>query len=331
MASSGAEWLVEQGIGEERAVLIENGTITAARLHWSGRLTLGQVADAVVEELQPHGVWRRFGLVRFANGERAYASHMPREITEGATTRLEITRESLAERGRLKLAQATDTEKPLRAAPTLAEQLADDGYESRVVERFPPDADWAELFLEAWSGEIDFSGGGLILSDTPAMTLIDVDLRNPVQALFSNGLPAIYRTLKRFNITGNIGIDFPTLDKSDRKAIDDRLAQLLQHWPHERTAMNGFGFVQIVARMGQPSMLQRIGRDRTGAAARFALRIAERTQGAGVTLLRVHPALKARIKPEWLAELERRTGRGVRVETDPGLALEAPQAQIISL
>lgn len=325
-----AEWLVEQGIGEDRAVLLEDGTIAAARLHWPGRLTLGQVEEAVVEELQPHGVWRRFGLVRFPNGERAYAARMPRETTQGATVRLEITRESLAERGRLKLAQATDTEKPLRPAPSLAEQLADEGYEYRVVDRFPHEADWGELFLEAWSGEVDFHGGGLILSDTPAMTLIDVDLRNPVQALVSNGLPAIYRTLKRLNITGNIGIDFPTLDKSDRKVIDDRLAQLLQYWPHERTAMNGFGFVQIVARMGQPSMLQRVGRDRAGAAARFALRMAERIQGAGVTLLTVHPAVKARLKPEWLAELERRTARSVRVETDPGLALEAPSAQIVA-
>ena len=177
---------------------------------------------------------------------------------------------------------------------------------------------------------MEFLGGGLIVSDTPAMTLIDVDLRNPVQALVSNGLPAIWRTLRRLNISGNIGIDFPTLDKSDRKVIDDRLAQLLQDWPHERTAMNGFGFVQIVARMGQPSILQRVGRDRSGAAARFALRMAERTQGAGVTLLTVHPAVKAKLRPEWLAELERRTGRSLRVEPDPGLALEAPNAQLVS-
>lgn len=325
-----AEWLIEQGIGEERAVLVEGGVIVAARLHWPGGLTLGQIEDAFVEELQPHGIWRRLGLVRFANGERAYAARMPRETTQGATVRLEITREALAERGRLKLAQGTSTDKPLRPAPTLAEQLANEGHACRIVDRFPAEVDWGELFLEAWSGEVEFLGGGLIVSDTPAMTLIDVDLRNPVQALVSNGLPAIWRTLRRLNISGNIGIDFPTLDKSDRKVIDDRLAQLLQDWPHERTAMNGFGFVQIVARMGQPSILQRVGRDRSGAAARFALRMAERTQGAGVTLLTVHPAVKAKLRPEWLAELERRTGRSLRVEPDPGLALEAPNAQLVS-
>ncbi len=330
MAEAEPLWLVEQGIGEERAVLVERGTIAAARLHWPGNLTLGQVEDAVVEEINQHGIWRRFGIARFANGERAYASRMPREVTEGATARLEITRESLTERGRLKIAQATSTERPLRPAPSLAEQLRNEGHAPRIVDRFPDEADWSELFLEAWNGEVDFAGGGLIFSDTPAMTLIDVDLRNPIEALYYNGLPVLARALRRLNITGNIGIDFPTLDKSDRKVIDDKLGELLGDWPHERTSMNGFGFVQLVARMGQPSMLQRIGRHRVGAAARFALRLAERVEGPGVTLLRVHPALQARFRPEWLDQLARRTGREVRIDTDPGLALEAPSAQIIA-
>ena len=34
-------------------------------------------------------------------------------------------------------------------------------------------------------------------------------------------------------------------------------------------------------------------------------------------------------KPEWLAELARRSGREVRWETNPALALEAPQAQLV--
>ncbi len=46
-------------------------------------------------------------------------------------------------------------------------------------------------------------------------------------------------------------------------------------------------------------------------------------------LLTLHPALKAKLKPDWLDELSRRTGREVRIETDPGLALEAAQAQVL--
>ena len=78
------------------------------------------------------------------------------------------------------------------------------------------------------------------------MTLVDVD-GGPIEAIVSNGIPALARSLRRFDLAGNIGIDFPTVsDKGDRKVVDGRLDELLAGWPHERTAMNGFGFVQII-------------------------------------------------------------------------------------
>ena len=110
-----------------------------------------------------------------------------------------------------------------------------------------------------------------------------------------------------------------------------RIEEYLADWPHERTAMNGFGFVQLVAQLDGPSLLHRFASSRTGMCARMALRIGERAEGHGAVLeLRVHPALKAKLKPEWLDELARRTGKQVRIETDPGLALEAPSAQILN-
>ena len=68
---------------------------------------------------------------------------------------------------------------------------------------------------------------------------------------------------------------------------------------------------------------------RAGMAARQLLRRAERLEGAGAVLLSGHPALEAQLRPEWLAELARRTGCEVRWEARPGLAIEAPQAQLV--
>ena len=93
--------------------------------------------------------------------------------------------------------------------------------------------------------------------------------------------------------------------------------------------MNGFGFVQLVARLDRPSLLHRAVFQRAGMAVRGLLRRAERLDGAGAVLLSGHPTLEAQLKPEWLAELARRTGREVRWEACPGLALEAPQAQLV--
>lgn len=330
MPDRAREWLVEKGIGEERAVLLDGDEIIAARLHWPGGLVAGQVDDATVVDLSSHDGQRRSGIVRFACGQLAHASRLPRDASEGSKVRVEVTRESIAERGRLKLAQARFSERDL-AIPDLVEQIRATGEEARIVHRFPRETDWEGLWSEAWTGDVEFPGGSLILSDTPAMTVIDVDLHGQFEALYHDGLPVLANTLSRMQIAGNIGIDFPTVGKQDRKAVDVRLEELLDGWPHERTSMNGFGFVQIVARMTQPSLLQRLSRDRAGAAARLALRRAERLEGAGAILMSVHPAVEAKILPEWRDELVRRTGRQLRIVTDPTLALEAAHAQIVSV
>lgn len=314
-----AEWLIEQGIGETRALLIAGDNVLAARIQWPGELVCGSRASG---QLVTKFKGTRRGIARLESGTEALVDHLPPSITEGQRLDLVITRAPVAERGRLKRAQA-------RIAGSDA--LPPAFPQGRIVTRFAAGL-WDEVWHAASAGQIDFAGGSLLLAVTPAMTLIDIDGDLPPRALALAAIPAIGQALRWCDFGGNIGIDFPTIqDKAERKAVDAALDAELADWPHERTAMNGFGFVQLVARLEGPSLLHRFAASRTGMCARHALRVAEGAQGHGPVLeLRVHPALKAKLKPEWLAELERRTGRSVRVETDPGLALEAPSAQIMA-
>ncbi len=323
-----AEWLVEEGIGESRAILIEGDAIAAARIDWPGALVAGQVEDA---KLVSRTAGSSRGTVRFANGEEALADRLPKAASEGAATRLIVTRAAIGEAGRTKLAQARPTTEPPRPAPTLAEALALEGHSPRIVHRFPIEG-WDDLLDEAFTREIAFDGGSLLLSPTPAMTLIDVDGALAPARLALAAVPAIAAALRRFDIGGSVGIDFPTLEaRADRRVVDEALDEALAQWPHERTAMNGFGFVQLVARLSRPSLLQRAARNRTGMAARRLLRRAEGVAEPGALLLTCHPAIRAKLKEEWLAELARRTGREIRVESDPALALEAGFAQAVPL
>jgi len=321
-----AEWLVEEGIGEERALLVEGGEAIAARLHWPGGLAAGQVEDAVLAHFDPA---RRRGTARFANGEEALVDRLPAGSREGARLRLEVTRAAIAERGRLKRAHARPSEIATRPAPSLAEALAGEGHAARVVRRFPAGT-WEELWAEAWDGEVAFASGSLLFSVTPAMTLVDIDGAAGPPTLAREAVVPLARAIRRFDLGGAVGVDFPSLaSKADRRAIDEALDAALAGWPHERTAMNGFGFVQLVARLERASLLHRLALARAGAAARMLLRRAEQVDEPGALLLAANPAVTARLSEAWLAELARRTGREIRVEADAALALEACFAQAV--
>jgi hypothetical protein len=313
------EWLIEEGIGETRWLLVEGEQVLAARLAWPGELIAG---SAVEGQLITKLKGARRGLVRcdappFQDRE-VLVDHLPPDLTEGAPVALTITRAALAERGRFKRAQGR-----VGALPAPA------GIAGKVVPRFPAGL-WEDVWHAASSGSIAFPGGEILVSVTPAMTVIDIDGSVAPRDLALAAIPAIAQALAWFDLGGNIAIDFPTLAaKADRRAVDEALGAALADWPHERTAMNGFGLVQLVARLDGPSLLHRFHTARVGLCARHALRQAEHAQGTGRTLLLgVHPALKAKLKPEWLAELARRTAREVRVEANPALALETPSAQI---
>jgi endogenous inhibitor of DNA gyrase (YacG/DUF329 family) len=175
--------------------------------------------------------------------------------------------------------------------------LRAEGHEVRVVREFPT-GDGGELAAEAFAAEVVFSGGSLQFSPTPAMLLVDVDGTLDARALALAAIAPLAQALRRFDCGGSIGIDFPTLaDKADRRAVDEALAAALAGWPHERTAMNGFGFVQLVARLERPSLLHRAAFQRAGMAARKLLRQAEFLEGAGAILLSGHPALEPSSNP----------------------------------
>ena len=311
------EWLVEEGIGETRAILLEGDTVLAAKCRWPGELHAG---EAIAAKLTTKRGAR--GTAVTADGREVLVDKLPRDASEGSSLDLVVTRAAMTERGRYKLPAAR---------PAAQAHICNDVFTTaRRVHRFPAGA-WEEVWHAASSGEIAFAGGSLLFAVTPAMTLIDIDGDLDQRALALGAVRPLADALRQFDLGGSIGIDFPTLEaKTDRKAVDTALDEALAEWPHERTAMNGFGFVQLVARLQGPSLLHRFATSRVGMAARMALRRAEMVEGAGVTLITVHPALKAKLKPEWLAETERRTGRPLRIVTDPGLAIEACAAQVVS-
>ena len=92
-----------------------------------------------------------------------------------------------------------------------------------------------------------FAGGELRISLTPAMTLIDVDGWLAAAELRDGRRGAAARAIRRLGIGGSIGIDLPTV-AGQGAATGGRRGRRRRSCrkPFERTAVNGFGFLQIV-------------------------------------------------------------------------------------
>jgi ribonuclease G len=306
----GPVWLYEAGIGEDRAALVENDQIVEALIERDDvALRVGHVARAHLVEALGGGR----GRVALDGGE-ALVSHLPPGITQGASLTVEIVREALPEAGRAKLAKANATDRPTCAAPTLYDRLVATGLPIHAPRAHEPDAleaaGWSELLDEAMSGEIVFPLGALRLSPTPAMTLFDVDGAPPLDPLAVAAAHAVARAIRRHGIGGSIGVDFPTIaGKAQRNAVAAAIDATLPP-PFERTAVNGFGFLQIIRPRARASIPEILRADPVGAAARAALRTLERTPPTAPRRHALPAAVHARLMahPDWLATLARRTG-----------------------
>lgn len=309
-----AEWLYEAGIGENRAALVSRGSI------WKARIELEGAAPRAGAILQARLVDKSTGKVSFEGGE-ALCDPLPRGITQGAQITVRIVREAIPEPGRPKLPKAVPIEALPTPGPDLLARITATGLPVRQLRAHEPDlleeAGWSEVLEEARTGEIVFPGGALRLALTPAMSLFDVDGPAPHEPLAVAAAHAVARAIERLGIAGSIGVDFPTLaSKAARQAVAEAVDAALPH-PFERTAVNGFGFLQIVRRRERPSLPELLAADPVGAEARAELRRLERLPPPPPATHIVSGPVLRRLagRPDWTQALARRMGGAIEFAT----------------
>jgi ribonuclease G len=311
-----AEWLFEAGIGEDRAILVENDHIIEAAIERHEGLRVGGLRVGGVHDARRKGPDRAM----LSDGTEIQLIAAAR-VTQGAAMRVEIVREVIPEPGRTKLARGIPTDAAPCPAPDLLMRITATSLPVRQPRPHEADAfeaaGWSELLDEAMSGEIVFPIGALRLSPTPAMTLFDVDGAAPLDTLSVAAAQCVARAIRRHGIGGSIGIDFPTLQgKAARQAVDEAIEAGVPP-PFERTAMNGFGFVQIVRPRPRASIPEIVRSDPIATAACAALRSLERIPAGAPRTMRLPPAVLAYLtaRPTWLEELARRTGVAPHLES----------------
>lgn len=322
------EWLVEHGIAEVRAALVDDGHILEARIELAGAVHAGSVLEARLTSIGQNG---RNAVAKDKSGTEYLLPHGASRSTEGSSLSIEVTREAIPGSEPWKRPIGRVATGGARALPTLEERLG----ARRLI--FPNrrdelgEAGWNDLMEEAAGGTVSFSGGQLQLSATPAMTLIDVDGPSPSVDLMVAGAKAAARTILRLDIGGNIGVDLPTVREKSARAlavqeVDDQLAGTR----FERTAINGFGFLQIVRPRLRPSILE-LAQDRATFEARILLRRAA-FEAPGSKRLVAHPAVIGVLstREDWTELLARQLGGTIELRSAAGLSMSGGYVESFS-
>lgn len=320
------EWLVEHGIGETRAALVNEGEILEARIELEGTVPAGSLLQARLTSVGSDG---RNAVALSLEGTSYLLPHGARGFAEGALITIEVTREAIAGAEPWKRPLAKLAEGEPKTAPPLDQRL---GGRTLV---FPgatdelADAGWDGLIEQARSGQVMFDRGELRISPTPAMTLIDVDGNLPPEKLAQIGASEAGRAIRRLDIGGSIGIDLPTSGSkaarhSAAAAIDAVVPQ-----PFERTAVNGFGFVQLVRPRTRASLIE-LAQDRPGFEARALLRRAAFAP-PGAKRLVAHPSVVAELERNktWTDRLSVQIGGLVELRANAGLPMSGGYAETL--
>ncbi|MCP1469427.1 hypothetical protein J3E64_001102 [Sphingobium sp. OAS761] len=324
-----AEWLYEEGIGEARAALIEHGRLVEALVERDGDAAR---AGAVMQgRLIATLIPRKRGIVRLLSGEEALLEPIPPKLAEGATVLVEILREAIAEEGRPKRAKARVAAPGIKPhpGPSLLQRIRATGVPVIPCPAHEEDRleahGWSELMEEAMRGEVGTEAAALRLYLTPAMLLIDVDGSLPPAQLGPKGAKLAAQTIRRMGLTGSVGIDLPTMNNRDERMIAAAQIDKYLPLPFERTAVNGFGFLQIIRRRERANLIELLRESPVATAALALLRRAERHGQGGPATMTAAPAVidHLRQRAHWIDTLSRRRGGAVTLRADAALAISA--------
>ena len=302
-------------------ILLESGNIVEGRIALDGARPAGSILEV---RLVSAGLGGRNAVARDNTGTEYLLPAGAPQVCEGETLNIEITREQIP--------GIEPWKRPLARASGIAAQAGPDLANARTV-HFPSPtgefagAGWDDLLDHARTGVVRFDGGELRIAATPAMTLIDVDGWLPPDELALAGAVAAAKAIRRLDIGGSIGIDLPTVSgKGPRLEAGAAISEHLPT-PFERTAVNGFGFVQVVRPRARASLIE-IAAERPSFEARSLLRRAA-LEPPGAKRLVCHPQVAHVLdkRPDWLQALARQLGGAVCLRPDPALPMSGGYAE----
>ena len=305
--------------GERRAAFVENGNIVEIHIQRDALWALGECGAGRIDRKTPSGAY----VIADDNSELLLRSKMG--APEGARIMFEVTREAIAEPGRNKPPEIILREgvcDPLMGKDAL--------WEARVASLEPSaiNASIAEGFDVAIAGQSQRGDVTISFQRTKAGLVFDIDGIGDAFAINMVAATEIARLLRLYQVGAMVIIDFVSMEsKAQRTQIAEAFdaASLADLRPFERTAINGYGMMQVVRARPRPSVLDQLFGTRIAALsdetqAYWLLRAVAQSSGFGARTVTTRPEVATLLQSErwaaWRGQAARLAGADMVVVAD---------------
>ena len=305
--------------GERRAALVENGNIVEIHIQRDALWALGECGVGRIDRKTPSGAYivSDDGSVLLLRSKNTQP--------DGARIAFEVTREAIPEPGRIKppeIMLRDNAQDPLIGKDAL--------WDARVASLAPSaiNASIADGFDVGIAGQSVVGDVSISFQRTKAGLVFDIDGIGDAFAINMVAAAEIARLLRLYQIGAMVLIDFVSMEsKAQRTQIAEAFdaASLADARPFERTAINGYGMMQVVRARPRPSVLDHVFGTRIAALsdetqAYWLLRAVAQSTGFGTRTVTAQPDVATLLQSEgwaaWRAAAVRLAGADMVVVAD---------------
>lgn len=305
--------------GERRAAVVENGNIVEIHIQRDALWALGECGVGRIDRKTPSGAY-----VVTDDGSTLLLRGKTKAL-EGARVMFAVTREAISEPGRVKppeIMLRDSAGHPLIGKDALWDARLASLGQSAI------NASIAEGFDLAIAGQSQLGDVTISFQRTKAGLVFDIDGIGDAFAINRVAATEIARLLRLYQVGAMVLIDFVSMEsKAQRTQIAEAFdaASVLDPRSFERTAINGYGMMQVVRARPRPSVLDQLFGARIAALsdetqAYWLLRAVAQSSGFGArtvtTRLEVATLLQSERWATWRAQAVRLAGADMQVVAD---------------
>ena len=306
--------------GERRFAVVENRNIVEIHIQRDALWALGECGAGRIDRKTPSGAFV------VADDGRELLLRSKTNAPDGARIHFAVTREAISEPGRIKppeiMLRDSAHDEPLIGKDAL--------WDARLVSlgQSAINAPIAEGFDVAIAGQSQLGDVTISFQRTKAGLLFDIDGVGDAFAINRIAATEIARLLRLYQVGAMVIIDFVSMEsKAHRTQIAEAFdaASLADPRPFERTAINGYGMMQVVRARPRPSVLDQLFGTRIAALsdetqAYWLLRTVAQSSGFGVRTVTARPEVAALLDCEswaaWRGQAARLAGADMVVVAD---------------